>query len=224
MPPLTEQSKLIIVLFGLGIVSIGYLWLIVQAFQTKILWGLLTVLLAPLGGAIFTVVHFKRAFLPLLVVLLGVVVSVAPYFFPDPPAAPIVEQKDDGKHGTISGGGAEKSAADFIRENKDIAVLQMANRKDVTDDTLELLRGAPNLKELDLNDNPITDKGLEILATLPKLETVRIARTKATPEGVQKHILTSQTIREIDVGGLNVPSKALRDWKNADSQNRKYIN
>lgn len=223
LPALTEQTKFLITAIGLAIVALGYLWLIIRAFQTKTMWGFAVLLVPGLGPVIFAVVHFTKALLPLIVMLVGGVVSAAPFFFPDPPPKPIVEQKEGGTHGTISGGGSEKNANDFVREQKNAAVLQMAARTDVTDETLELLRGAPNLIELDLNNTPITDKSLEIFATMPKLEKLRVARTKITAEGVQKHILTSKTIKELDVAGLNVTPKVMREWKNADPQNRKAI-
>lgn len=100
----------------------------------------------------------------------------------------------------------------------------MANRPDVTDDTMKLLADLPDLRELDVNDTAITDAGLERIAALPKLETLRIARTKVTADGVGKFVLTSKTLKQIDVGGLNVPAKALREWKNADPMTRKYVN
>ena len=42
----------------------------------------------------------------------------------------------------------------------------------------------PRLKELTLNDTMITDAGLETLRTLPALESLRLARTKMTKEGI----------------------------------------
>ena len=48
-------------------------------------------------------------------------------------------------------------------------MLQMAN-PDVTDRTLESLKGMKALKELDLNDTQVTDAGLDILSDLPALE------------------------------------------------------
>jgi hypothetical protein len=224
MPPLTEQTKVLITAVGLAIMALGYLWLIVRAFQSKTMWGFAVLLLPPLGGVMFIVAQFKRALPALVVMVLGGVVAAAPYVFPDPPEKAIIEQKDEGLHITITGLETASAAELFPLHRDTVATVQAATQREVTDEILELLRGAPNLREIDLNDTPITDKGLEVLASMPKLEKVRIARTKATPEGVQKHVLSSKTIKEIDVGGLNVPAKPLRDWKNADPQHRKYVN
>ena len=53
----------------------------------------------------------------------------------------------------------------------DVVVLQMAN-PDVTDQTLEHLRGSTALKDLDLNNTQVTDAGLKVLKDLPALSDV----------------------------------------------------
>jgi hypothetical protein len=212
---------------GLVIVAIGYLWLVVRAFRTGVWWGLATILLGPLGGLVYFLAHYARAAAPLGVMLLGGLVAVAPVVYTtlvQPPKVAVTEEKDGEKHGTLTGA-TETDLVEYLKANRELAVLQMAGRKELTDEVLlEHVRGMPNLRELDVNDTPITDKGLEVLASLPKLEAVRLARTKATPEGVQKHVLTLNGLKSVDVGGLNVPSKVLREWRNADPENRKYVN
>ncbi len=226
MPPLNEKVLFGILTAGLVVVALGYLWLIVRAFRTGFWWGAATVLLGPLGGLVFFLAHYVRAAAPVGVMLLGGLVIGGTYTYNElvrPPKVAVTEDKGEEKHGSLTGAG-ETDLVEYLKTNRDLAVLQMAGRKELTDEVLlEHVRGMPNLRELDINDTPITDKGLEVLASLPKLEALRIARTKATPEGVRKFVLTLKGLKNVDVGGLGVPSKMLREWKNAEPD-RKYVN
>jgi hypothetical protein len=227
MPHLNEHVLIWIIVAGLVVLAAGYLWLIVRAFQTALGWGLAALLLPPVGGLVYAAAHFRRALGPLLVMLAGLLVAggaVAYNRLVPPPKEAVTEDKDGEKRGTLTGA-TESDLVEYLKANRDLAVLQMAGRKELTDEVLaEHVRGMPNLRELDVNDTPITDKGLEVLASLPKLEAVRIARTKATPEGVQKHVLSLKGVKNIAVGGLGVPTKVLREWRNADPENRRYDN
>ena len=83
-------------------------------------------------------------------------------------------------------------------------------------DTLRLLEGFAKLQELTLNDSKITDTGLEMLKALPSLETLRLARTGITPEGVSEFLASPPPrLRQIDVSGNGIPTSILRRWKNA---------
>jgi hypothetical protein len=135
----------------------------------------------------------------------------------------VVQEVGGERRGTLTGA-TETDLVANLKTDQGRAVLQLANRPDVTDDALKLLADFPDLRELDLNDTPVTDAGLAVLATLPKLESLRIARTKATPDGVAKHVLGNPRLKQIDVTGLGVPGKALREWKAADPAGRKYVN
>ncbi len=65
-------------------------------------------------------------------------------------------------------------------------------------------------------DSRITDDGLSKLRELKQLESLRIARTGVTPEGVSAFLAGAPpTFREIDVTGNNIPTSILRKWKNA---------
>jgi len=55
---------------GLVLLVIGEIWLVVNAFQTGILWGL-GVLLVPCVSLVFLVLHFGRAWKPFLLVIVG---------------------------------------------------------------------------------------------------------------------------------------------------------
>lgn len=95
----------------------------------------------------------------------------------------------------------------------------------VTDDTLQLLMELPQLKELTLNNTLITDASFETIKQLPALESLRLARTKITKEGVATFLADPPPkLRQIDVSGNSIPTSALRKWKNADGENRRYLN
>ncbi len=223
---MSETVGFAILAAGAAVAAAGFLWLVVRAFRTRVWWGLGVFLVPPVGLA-FAAVHRRRALAPLLVVLLGLAVTASPVVINrvyQPPREAVVEQKDGETRGTLTGATAT-DVVGYLKAHRGDAVLQMANRTDVTDAVLlEHVAGMPNLRELDLNDTPVTDAGLAAVETLPKLESLRIARTRATPEGVARHVLASKTLVEVDVGGLRVPAPALRAWKNADPARRKYVN
>ena len=79
-----------------------------------------------------------------------------------------------------------------------------------------MLGDLTKLKELTLNDSSITDAGLAKLAHLPRLESLRIARTQVTAEGVRAFLAAPPPrLRQIDVSGNDIPTSILRQWKNA---------
>lgn len=211
---------------GMFLSAVGLLWLIVLAFGSSVGWGIGTLLLPPVG-LVYAATHFRRSRGPLAMILAGAVVMASPVVINhlyQPPQEAITTQHRGELHGTLTGA-TQTDAVEYLKAHRDAAVLQMAGRADVTDAVLaEHVAGMPNLRELDLNDTPVTDVGLAVLASLPKLESLRIARTKVTVAGVEKHVLAHPKLREIDVGGLGVPAKSLRTWKNVDPQSRKYVN
>lgn len=222
---LSEKTAFLILVVGLAMLAIGQVWMIVRAFYTHFWWGVAVLLLPIVGVILFTVYHVRRSFMPWFIIIIGMVVAGVPLTLETlftPPKVAQTEQTQGEERGTLTGA-TETAAETYIREHQSLAVLQMANRDDVTDSTLSLLTTMPNLRELDLNDTPITDDGLKTVATLNQLETLRIARTQVTPAGVEKHILTLPKLRQLDVSGLSLPGKSLRDWKNADPTNRKYV-
>lgn len=60
---------------------LGSVLLLVQGFRTSILWGVLVLFTNLLGAIIFLVFHPKRAIVPLLIMLVGIVVfAMAPFW------------------------------------------------------------------------------------------------------------------------------------------------
>jgi len=60
---------------------IGSVVLIIQGFRTSILWGVLILFTNLLGSIAFSILHPKRAVVPLLIMLVGIVVFVmAPFW------------------------------------------------------------------------------------------------------------------------------------------------
>ena len=71
--------------------------------------------------------------------------------------------------------------------------------------------------------------GLATLARLPQLETLRIARTGVTPDGLRRFLDSPpRRLRQLDVSGNGIPTAILRQWKNAAVQaeggERRYVN
>lgn len=224
---LDEQTGFLILAAGVVVLAIGYLWLMLRAFRTSILWGLVSLLLAPLGGLLFALVHITQGRRPLLVILLGAVIAASPV------AINLIAggNRDTGVEEIkpAEGGqpaeerltltGAKPSEYEMLNAKKTYAVIQWANA-DVTDDLAESLRGMENLRELDLNSSQITDRTLALLATLPKLESLRLAGTKITDEGFRTHLLPLERLKELDLTGTAVRGPTAREWKAAQPDRR----
>jgi hypothetical protein len=113
---------------------------------------------------------------------------------------------------------------DILDKEPDTVVLQMANA-DVTDDTLKRLAGMKKLRELDLNFTQVTDAGLEHLkANAATLQQLRLMKTKITDEGFKAFLDAMPQLKSVDVSGTAVKTATLRKWKNADKENRSYVN
>src|SRR5262249_41792047 len=152
---------------GAGLTAVGVVWLLVSAFRTHVLWGLGVLLLFPVMAVLYVLSCPARGGRPLALALLGVQVAAVPYavnyyriVYPDP--GPRDKRVDGERHLTLTGW--DRTDYAFIAQKPDAVVLQMAN-PDVTDATLENLRGLTHLRELDLNDTQVTDAGLAVLQT-----------------------------------------------------------
>jgi hypothetical protein len=53
---------------------LGSIFLLVQGFRTSILWGIVLLLTNFLGGIVFVILHPRRAALPVLIMLAGIVI------------------------------------------------------------------------------------------------------------------------------------------------------
>lgn len=60
---------------GLLVLVVSGIWLLVVAFQTSVLWGLLS-LLVPFASLVFVIIHWQVAKKPFLWQLLGVAMVV----------------------------------------------------------------------------------------------------------------------------------------------------
>jgi hypothetical protein len=220
---LTDELGVAVMIAGAAVVAAGWVWLLVRAFGAGRGWGFATLFVPPAGLA-FTVTHFRRAVFPVLLCLAGLAVMAVPVIAARTGLTVDLGERvkivDGERHVTLTGW--DRTDYSILAKLPDTVVLQMAN-PDVTDATLDHLSGMPTLRELDVKDTQITDAGADTLAALPGLTIVRIARTKVTPDGVAK-LLAKPGLTQIDVRGLGVPAKALREWKNAAPDQRKYLN
>jgi hypothetical protein len=205
------------------LIAVAYVWLLIRAFRQHWAWGL-TCLLFPPVLLLFMDRHWNRAHAPVWLFFCGLLVAAVPLgvsiyeqYFPD--LSPREKQVDGETHLTLTGSNQKDYST--LSTKKYLSVLQMAN-PDVTDQTLEYLKGMDQLKELDLNSTQVTDEGLIILAELPSLESLRLARTKITDEGFKKHLASKESLKKLDLTGTEVKSKTIRDWKKA-KPDRDYL-
>lgn len=147
-------------------------------------------------------------FAALLVALPFVVNLFAPRLIDLGPRERVV---DGETHLTLTGW--DRTDYSALRAKPQTVLLQMAN-PDVTDATLENVKGMKQLREIDLSGSGVTDAGLAALAELP-LERLRLARTKVTDTGFRDHLAGIDTLRMLDVSGTAVSADAIDAWKKA---------
>ena len=224
-----EVFGVTVIFLGALMVLTGTFWLIRNAYRTRRWLGVLIALTMFLGTPLFFgLIRFRQNLRPLMLVLAGLIIGAIP--FAAEHAYEFVfglgerERVIDGERYLTLTGWDRKDYETVLSRKKDVAVLEMGN-PDVTDETLTLLSELPQLKELTLNDTMVTDAGLEKLKQLPALESLRLARTKVTREGIAAFLAEPPPkLRDIDVSGNSLPASALRKWKNADSEHRRYVN
>jgi hypothetical protein len=218
-----EEYAFLVLVLGLVIAAVGFLWLLVAAFKVRKAWGFAVLLFPPLA-LVFIPYHWRRCVGPLLVFLLSGLLLGAPFavnYYNEHFGTLGPREKTVGEelHITLTGVPAPDYAG--LQSKPRTVVLQMAN-PDVTDATLAYLKGMDELRELDLNDTQITDAGLPILAGLPKLQELRLRKTKITDEGFRKYLATKDGLRKLDLRETEVKGKTLRDWKQAGPE-REYL-
>jgi hypothetical protein len=220
MPQLDERTGFAILVAGICLLIVGYLWFISRGFGTSTLWGFIS--LIPGVNLLFPACRFRRAAAPLVLILLGALVCATPYAINAiagdrvPTDANIEEKPTVGgqTEDRITLTKADPAQYAILRDRKTFAVIQWANA-DVTDDHVELLRGMTELRELDLNTAAITDRSLAVIAALPKLESLRIGCAGITDEGFRTHILPLANLKQLDLTGSKVKRSTASEWTNA---------
>jgi len=206
---------------ALVLAAIAILWLVVRAFDVRALWGL-AVLLLPGAVLFFVPMHWKKARAPVLLLLLACLLGagglVAGQFIETrDPRVKMVENDQHVKEKHVTLARAKVAAGEeaaLLKKHADVVVLQM-NDGFATDETLALLDGMNELRELNLNDDPgVTDAGLAHVAKLPKLEILKLNRTAVTDEGFTKYLADLPHLREVQLRGTEVKTSTLRKWKN----------
>jgi hypothetical protein len=188
------------ILAGALILVFSWLWLLVRGFRVRFWWGLGLLLFPPLV-LLFLLRHGRKAVGPMVGLLLGAAIVAVPFgvsyyqeqFVDLGPRERVVEEE---LHITLTGWDGTDYAV--LRAKPQTVVLQMAN-EDVTDQTLEYIRGMSQLRELDLNDTKITDEGLRILSELPRLESLRLRGTPITEDGFRQYLMPKESLKELDL-------------------------
>jgi energy-coupling factor transporter transmembrane protein EcfT len=163
-----EQYALYFYIAGAAIVLLGLIWLLVVAFRVKFLWGL-GLFLFPLLILVFVPKHFRVSWKPAAVIFLGCLMTATPFvtvrLFPEKiDLGERVKDVNGEIHITLTGW--DRKDYSVLKQHSQAAVLQMANAE-VTDATLEHLRGMENLYKLDLGNTQVTDAGMKVLKELP---------------------------------------------------------
>ncbi|MGE3803478.1 MAG: hypothetical protein AB7K24_02265 [Gemmataceae bacterium] len=220
-----EQYGIFALVLGALLLVIGAIGLLIASFRERLSWGFAVMLLPGVGAVAFVFAHFRKSVRPLLVMLAGGLVIGGTYglnyylthFVDLGPREKMVEGE---LHITLTGW--DKDDYSVIAAKPDVVVLQMAN-EDVTDQTLEHLRGLTKLRELDLNTSQVSDQGLVILKELPALQILRLRKTKVTDDGFSENLAGKESLLELDVRETEIKSKTMREWKAKRKDERKYL-
>jgi hypothetical protein len=205
---------------GAALVFVGYVMLLAAAFRYHLAWGLGTLLVVP--APFFVLRHFRKALGAVLVMLLGAAVAVAPLVInrlhlfgaEEKPIEKVVEGEP-----TLTVTGLKDFDYATLKDKPYLEVLQMAN-EDVTDQTLEYLKGLKKLYKLDLSNTQVTDDGLRVLRELPKLEVLFLNGTNVTDEGVRQNIFPIETLNELSLLRTKVTKKTRDEWRAAKEKRK----
>jgi hypothetical protein len=204
---------------GLIVAALGWIWLLVRAFRSHRRWGLGSLIVPP-AGLVFAGLYPRKGIVPLIVCLLGLLVATAPALFTlfvPLDLGPIDTTVDGHRHLTLTGW--DRKDYSILNLTPDVVVLQMAN-PDVTDESLKSLQAMKALQELDLSGTQVTDAGLKILSDLPVLSKLRLARTKITDQGFHDNLFAKESLMQLDVSGTQVGRETVQAWRNARSGRR----
>ena len=219
-----EQYALYFYLAAAGVVLCGLIWLLVVAFRQKFVWGVGLILFPP-SILVFVPKHFSRAWRPTAVILLGCALAATPlvttWLVPEQiDLGERVKLVDGQTHVTLTGWDRKDYAV--LKLHSQAAVVQMANA-DVTDATLEHLRGMANLTKLDLGNSQITDAGLKTLRDLPKLRELYLNGTRVTDAGLSEHLSALPTLERLDLRGTAVTKEAVDEWRKGNPKRRAIL-
>jgi hypothetical protein len=189
-----ESYALYIELTGLAAVALGLVWFLVRAFRRQP--GRKKLRPLALVAAGFLVLSFPPTYNLLVPIDLG-------------PRETFVNGQ---RHITLTGWDREDYS--FLGSKKDVVVLQMAN-PDVTDHTLERLKGMQRLQELDLNNSQVTDAGLINLRDLPALNALHLKNTKVTDQGLRDSLASMESLMRVDLTGTQVSKESVQAWLDA---------
>jgi hypothetical protein len=192
--PRQVQMQSLVAVVGAVLVGLALLWLMGRALS-----------------------HWRRVFIPVMLLLLALVCLATPFVVNRliPPSIDLKERDkivDGDRHLTLTGWNRSDYAA-ALRTRPDVVVLQMAN-SDVTDAVLEDVKPLTKLRHLDLADTAVTDAGLAALDGLP-LESLRLNNTAITDAGFRDHVAPIATLKNINLIGTSVSPEAVADWKKA---------
>jgi hypothetical protein len=214
-----ENYALYITLAGLAAMIVGWFWMLIRAFRHHLGSGLAILVLPPLA-VLFGLRHWRKGLAPLTWIAVGFLLTAFP------PAYSLLVPIDLGPRETIVNGqrhitltGWDRKDYGLLGSKNDVVVLQMAN-PDVTDQTLDKLKGMNELKDLDLNDTQITDAGLKVLKELPALSSLRLKNTKITDQGFQDALGGKESLMQLDLTGTGVSHETVKAWREAKSGRR----
>jgi hypothetical protein len=214
-----ENYALPITVAGLTVMTVGWVWMIVRAFRHRLGWGLAVLVLPPLA-LVFGFRHWRKGLAPLTWIAVGLSLTAFPPAFSLlvpidlGPRERVVEGQ---RHITLTGWDRKDYA--LLGSKSDVVVLQMAN-PDVTDQTLEKLKGMNSLKDLDLDNTQVTDAGLKILKELPALASLRLKNTRITDQGFQEALAGKDSLMQLDLTGTGVNRETVKAWREAKSGRR----
>jgi hypothetical protein len=230
---------LIPMLIGLALLSIASLWMLIQAFVTHWGWGLGMFFAGLFTWPVYLIMHFKKAILPTLLAVVGVILIAGPMVYvatkvkkiqdtADSRVITVTKDDDAGrrvefKTTMLTLTGAKRDEYTKLKSSKDWDTVLWANA-DVTDEDLEMLHGMTKIRVLDLSDAKITVEGLHVLEDLEALEDLKLARIGVvlTDKDFSEHLAGFEKLKALDVRGSMISKKALDEWK-AKKDGRKYL-
>lgn len=211
---MVEQYGVHLMLAGLALMALGWIWLAARAFREKAAWGAAILAFPPLAP-FYVLSRGARLWAPAALMAAGLALTAFPPLYTryaPVDLGPRERMVDGERHLALTGW--DRKDYGFLGSKSDAAVVLMAN-PDVDDAALARLSGFDKLRELDVSDSAITDEGLARLADLPALAILHLRNTRITDAGFKKWLAPKESLRRLDLTGTGVDRETVDAWKAA---------
>lgn len=113
-------------------------------------------------------------------------------------------------------------AMQIAQDDPNLTVAFHLSDQKVTDDTLAVIKGSPEIVELNLRGTEVTDAGLPHVGTLKNLKKLHLEKTKVTDAGL-KHLAGLDQLEYLNLYGTSITDAGLEPLKKMKSLKKVFL-